>query len=64
MEKDKSKMKFLRVTDTETANKLRYEKFTELPSQIPGEYVFLNDGKRLAFDVEQYGGIYTNILNC
>ena len=56
---NKTNMKFIRTTSNETAHKLRYENYTELPSQTPGEYVFLNDGKRLTFDVEQYGGIYT-----
>jgi len=60
---DNRDMKFIRVTHKETAHKLRYEQYTELPSQIPGEYIFLNDGKKLKFDVEQFGGIYTNILN-
>ena len=60
---NKMDKKFIITTSTETAHKLRYEDYTELPSQTPGEYVFLNDGKKLKFDVEKYDGIYTNILS-
>ena len=62
MDYRKQDKKFIRVVDSETAHKLRYEGFTEIPSQNPNEYIFINDGKRLLFDVEQYGGIYTDIL--
>jgi hypothetical protein len=61
--KNKLDMKFIKVTHLETAHKLRYEGFTELPSQTEGEYIFLNNGKKLKFNVEEFGGVYTNILN-
>ena len=50
------------MTNEETARKLRYEGFTEIPSSESGIYVFVNDGKILTFDAEKYGAIYTNIL--
>ena len=55
-------MKFMKVTNSETAHKLRYEGFTEIPSTESGVYIFVNDGKKLSFDAEQYGAVYTNIL--
>ena len=55
-------MKFINVTNEETAHKLRYEGFTEIASLESGTFVFLNDGKKLTFDVEKYGAVYTNIL--
>ena len=55
-------MKFIKVTNFETANKLRYEGFTEVTSFEPGTFVFINDGKKLSFDAEKYGAVYTNIL--
>lgn len=55
-------MKFIKVTNIETAHKLRYEGFTEITSFEPDTFVFINDGKKLTFDVEKYGAVYTNIL--
>ena len=62
MDYKNNNMKFIKVTDTETAHKLRHEGFTEIPSLEPGVFFFLNDGKKLTFDVEKYGAIYTNIF--
>lgn len=59
---DNKNMKFLRVSDRETANKLRHEGYTEIPSQDKDVYYFMNNGKKLNFDVEKFGGVYTNIL--
>lgn len=55
-------MKFIRTDSEETAYKLRYEGYTELPQQSLGVYCFMNDGKKLNFDAEKYGCVYTNIL--
>jgi hypothetical protein len=62
MDYRKNDMKFIKVTDTETAHKLRYEGFTEIPSTENDTYIFINDGKKLTFDAEKFGAIYTNIL--
>lgn len=59
----KKDMKFIRTSNKETADKLKYEGFTQIASQNSNEFIFVNDGKRLAFDVEKFDGIYTNILN-
>lgn len=58
-----TKMNFIKTRDKETAEKLRYEGFQEIPSNDSGVYMFINNGKKLGFDVEQYGAVYTNILN-
>lgn len=55
-------MKFIITDSEETAHKLRYECYTELPQQSRGVYCFMNDGKKLNFDAEKYGCVYTNIL--
>lgn len=62
MDYRRNDMKFIKTTSVETAHKLRYEKFTEIPSQNEGEFVFLNDGVKLNFDVEKFDGVYTNVL--
>lgn len=59
---NKESMKFLITSSEETAHKLRYENYTELPQQSRGVYCFMNDGKKLNFDAEKNGCIYTNIL--
>lgn len=58
----KNDMKFIKVSNKETAHKLRYEGFTEIPSTEKDTYIFINDGKKLTFDAEEYGAVYTNIL--
>jgi hypothetical protein len=63
MNYNRNDMKFIKVTDSETAHKLRYEGFTEIPSSESGVYMFINDGKKLTFDAERYGAVYTNILS-
>ena len=63
MDYKKNEMKFIKVTNIETAHKLRYEGFTEIPSSESGVYMFINDGKKLTFDAERYGAVYTNILS-
>ena len=62
MDYKKNDMKFIKVTNIETAHKLRYEGFTEIPSTEPDTFIFINDGEKLTFDVENYGAVYTNIL--
>lgn len=62
MDYRKNEMKFIKVTDVETARKLRYEGFTEITSFGSDTFVFLNDGEKLTFDVEECGAVYTNIL--
>lgn len=62
MDYRRNDMKFIVTKNKETAHKLRYEKFTEIPSQNKDEFVFLNDGAKLNFDVEKFDGVYTNVL--
>lgn len=59
---NRTNKKFLCTDNTETAHKLRYEGYTELPQQSRGVYCFLNDGKKLTFDAEKNGVVFTNIL--
>ena len=54
---------FIRVSDKETADKLRAFGFTEITEPSSSTFCFINDGKKLTFDVENYGGVYTNILH-
>lgn len=62
MDYRKNEFKFLVTTNRETADKLRYEGFTELTQQDDGKFCFINDGKKLTFDAEKYDAVYTNIL--
>ena len=62
MDYRKPEMKFLKTNNAETADKLRYCGFTQMSGDDSGTFVFLNDGKKLAFDAEQFGAVYTNIL--
>ena len=59
---NKETMKFIRTDNEETAQKLRYEGYTELPQKSQGVFCFMNNGKKLNFDAEKYGCVYTNIL--
>ena len=59
---NKENMKFICTSNKETADKLRYAGFTEITEQVNGTYCFLNDGKKLNFDVEKFDGVYTNIM--
>lgn len=62
MDYRKKDKKFIITTSKETRDKLKYEGFTELTEQVDGTFCFLNDGKKLNFDVENFEGVYTNIL--
>ena len=59
---NKTNMKFLITDKEEMANRLRYEGYTELPAQSRGMYCFLNDGKKLTFNAEENGIVFSNIL--
>lgn len=59
---NKEYMKFLRTDNVETAHKLRYEGYTELTEPGSKYFCFLNDGKKLTFDAEENGIIFSNIL--
>ena len=59
---NKSGTKFLITSNVETAHKLRYEGYTELPVQSRGVFCFLNDGKKLNFNTEESGIVYTDML--
>lgn len=58
----KQKMNFIRTSSAETADKLRYEGYTELKSTDSGIYCFLNDGEKLRFRLEDFDAVYTNTL--
>lgn len=62
MDYRKKEYKFLVTTNRETADKLKYEGFTELTQQDNGVFCFINDGKKLTFDAEKYECVYTNLL--
>ena len=62
MDYRKQNMNFIITTDSETADKLRYAGFIELTQQDNGKFCFINDGKKLTFDVEKYDAVYTNLL--
>ena len=59
---NKENMKFLRTDNVETAHKLRYEGYTELTEPGSKHYCFLNDGKKLTFDAEENGIVFSNLL--
>lgn len=59
---DKMEYKFLRTDNVETAHKLRYEGYTELTEPGSKSFCFLNDGKKLRFNAEENGIVYSNIL--
>lgn len=59
---NKMDMRFLRTDNVETAHKLRYEGYTELTEPGSKHFCFLNDGKKLNFNAEENGIVYTNLL--
>lgn len=59
---EKSDMKFLRTDNVDIAHKLRYEGYTELTEPGSKYYCFLNDGKKLTFNAEENGIIFSNIM--
>lgn len=59
---NKLNMKFIWTNNTETAHKLRYEQYTELTDPDDVTHIFLNDGKKLNFDAEKNGCVYSNKL--
>ena len=62
MDYRKKEFKFLKTTDCETRDKLIALGFTEITQQENGIFCFLNNGKKLTFDVEKYNAVYTNLL--
>ena len=62
MDYRKTEYKFIKTSDAETADKLRTLGFTEITEPSSSIYCFINDGKKLTFDVEKFEGIYTNII--
>lgn len=59
---NKTSMKFLRTDNEETAHKLRYEGYTELTEPGSKYFCFLNDGKKLNFNAEENGIVFSNLL--
>ena len=62
MDYNKKEYKFIKVTNRETRDKLISLGFTEITEPSSSAYCFINDGKKLTFNVENYGGVYTNII--
>ena len=62
MDYKKTEYKFIKTSDKETADKLRYLGFTEITEPSSSIFCFINDGKKLTFDVEKFEGVYTNII--
>ena len=62
MDYNKKEYKFIKVSSSETRDKLISLGFTEITEPSSSIYCFLNDGKKLTFDVENLGGVYTNII--
>lgn len=62
MDYNKKEYKFIKVSSSETRDKLISLGFTEITEPSSSTYCFLNDGKKLTFDVENLGGVYTNII--
>ena len=60
--KNKKDMKFIRTDNSETRDKLLYEGYTEITEPGSKYYCFLNDGKKLKFDAEENGIVFTNLL--
>lgn len=56
------KYNFIRTSDSDTAELLRKEGFTEITEPSSSAYCFINNGKKLTFDAEQNGIVYTNLL--
>lgn len=59
---NKKDMNFLRTDNPETRSKLLYEGYTEITEPGSKHYCFLNDGKKLKFDAEENGIVFTNII--
>lgn len=57
-----SEMKFIKTTSYEVAEKLRVLGFTELTGVNSSVFCFMNDGKKITFDVDASDYVYTNIL--
>ena len=62
MDYRKTDKKFIITTSKETRDKLLYLGFTEITEPSSSTYCFLNDGKKLTFDVEESGIIFSNIM--
>lgn len=62
MDYRKKEYKFIKVANSETRDKLISLGFTEITEPSSSTYCFINDGKKLTFDVENFGGVYTNII--
>ena len=62
MDYRKPDKKFIKVSDKDARDKLIALGFTEITEPSSSTYCFINDGKKLTFDVEKLGGVYTNII--
>ena len=55
-------MKFIKTSSSEVAEKFRLLGFTEVPGGNSSAFCFVNDGKKITFDVNENDYVYTNIL--
>ena len=62
MDYRKTDKKFIITMSKETRDKLLYLGFTEITEPSSSTYCFLNDGKKLTFDAEESGIIFSNIM--
>lgn len=59
---NKSDMKFIRTSDEGTANQLREAGFTEITERNTGTYCFINDCRKINFDIAEKEIVFTNML--
>ena len=62
MDYNKKEYKFIKVSSSETRDKLISLGFTEITEPSSSIYCFLNDGKKLTFNAEENGIIFSNIM--
>ena len=62
MNETRKNMKFIKTNSSEVAKRLRLYGFTEIPGCNSSEFCFVNDGKKIIFDVDENDYVYTNIL--
>lgn len=60
--KNKSDMKFIRTSDGDTAKLLRDCGYTEITERNTGTYCFINDCRKINFDIAEKEVIFTNTL--
>ena len=62
MNETRKDMKFIKTHSSDVAEKFRLLGFTEIPGSNSSVFCFMNDGKKITFDVDANDYVYTNIL--